>query len=66
MAWPAPGITVAREAAKGNMGGLRDDHTTQSNSEKERQIFYDITHMWNLQYYASEPNYETETNSHGE
>ena len=31
-----------------NMDGPRDDHTKWSKSERERQIPYDITHMWNL------------------
>ena len=32
------------------MGGLRDYHTKWSKSERERQIQYDITYMWNLKY----------------
>ena len=28
----------------------RDYHTKLSKSERERQISYDITHMWNLKY----------------
>ena len=31
-----------------NMDGPRDYHTEWSKSDKERQISYDITHMWNL------------------
>ena len=31
-----------------NMDGPRDDHTKWSKSERERQIPYDITYMWNL------------------
>ena len=30
-----------------NMDGPRDDHTKWSKSDRERQISYDITHMWN-------------------
>ena len=30
-------------------------------SERERQILYDITYMWNLKYATNEPIYETET-----
>ena len=30
------------------MDGPRDDHTKWSQSERERQISYDITYMWNL------------------
>ena len=32
-------------------------------SERERQIPYDITYMWNLKYDTNEPIYKTETNS---
>ena len=31
-----------------NMDGPRDDHTKWGKSDRERQISYDITHMWNL------------------
>ena len=30
-----------------NMDGTRDSHTKGSKSERERQIPYDITYMWN-------------------
>ena len=30
------------------MNEPREDHTKWSKSEKERQISYDITYMWNL------------------
>ena len=43
--------------------GARDDHTQQSKSERERQISYDITYMWNLKYGTYEPNYKTEADS---
>ena len=33
-----------------NMDGPRDYHTKWSKSERERQIPYDITYMWNLKY----------------
>ena len=36
----------------------RDYH---SKSERERQISYDITYMWNLKYDTNELIYETET-----
>ena len=29
----------------------RDYHTKWSKSERERQISYDVTHMWNLKRY---------------
>ena len=32
-------------------------------SERERQIPYDITYMWNLKYDTNELVYETETDS---
>ena len=31
-----------------NMDGHRDCHTEWSKSDRERQISYDITYMWNL------------------
>ena len=43
--------------------GTRDYHTKRSESERERQIPYDITYMWNLKYGTKEPIYETETDS---
>ena len=30
------------------MDGLRNNHTRWSKSERERQVSYDITYMWNL------------------
>ena len=41
------------------MNGPRNYHK----SEKERQIPYDITYMWNLKYDTNEIIYETETES---
>ena len=34
-----------------------------SKSERERQIPYEITYMWNLKYGTNEPIYKTETDS---
>ena len=45
------------------MDGPRD-YTKWSESERERQIAYDITYMWNLTYDTNELIYETETDSH--
>ena len=45
------------------MDGPRDYHGKWSKSERERQIPYDITYMWNLKYDTNELIYETETNS---
>ena len=46
-----------------SMGGSRDHHLKWSQSERERQILYDIIYMWNLKYDTNEPIYETETDS---
>ena len=45
------------------MDATRDDHIKWSKSERERQISYDITYMWNLKYDTSEPIYKTEIDS---
>ena len=53
------------------MDGPRDDHTKWSKSDREAQISYDITHMWNLKYDTNELIYKRETdpqnieNKHG-
>ena len=39
------------------MDGTRD-------SERKRQIAYDITFMWNLKYGTNEPIYRTESHGH--
>ena len=44
-----------------NMDGPRDYHTKWSKLDRERQILYDITDMWNLKYDTHELTYETET-----
>ena len=46
-----------------NMDGPRDYHTKRSKSERESQIPYDITYMWNLKYDTNELIYGTETDS---
>ena len=46
-----------------NMDGLRDYHTKRTKSEKERQIPYDITYIWNLKYDTNEHIYKTEPDS---
>ena len=46
-----------------NMDGPRGYHTKWSKSDRERQIPYDITYLWNLKYDTNEPIYETETES---
>ena len=42
------------------MEATRDYHT-KPNAERERQIPFDITYMWNLKYDTDELNYEAET-----
>ena len=43
------------------MDGSRDDHIKRSKSDRDRQIPYDITCMWNLKFDTNEFIYETET-----
>ena len=45
------------------MDATRDTHTKRSQSEREGQIPYDITHAQNLKYGTSDPIYKTETDS---
>ena len=51
-------IKKERNAICSNMDATRDYHTK---SERERQIPYDITYMWNLKYDTNEPIYETDS-----
>ena len=44
-----------------NMDATRDPHTEWNKSEREIQVSYDITCMWNLKYCTNEPIYKTET-----
>ena len=46
-----------------NMDAPRDYHTKWSKSEREKQIPYDITYMWNLKYDTNERIYKRETDS---
>ena len=46
-----------------HMVATRDYHTKRSKSERERQIPYDITYMWNLKYGTNETIYKIETDS---
>ena len=48
-----------------NMDRTRDSHTKGSKSERERQIPYDITHIWNLIYGTNEPLHRKETHGLG-
>ena len=46
-----------------NMDRPGDYHAKWSKSERERQISYDITYMWNLKNDTNELIYKTETDS---
>jgi len=49
-------------ATHSNVHRPRDYHTKWSMSDRERQIPYGMTHIWNLKYGTKECIYETETN----
>ena len=51
-------ITICR-----SMGGPRDCFTKWSKSDRESQVSYDITYMWNLKYDKNELIDEKETDS---
>ena len=44
-----------------NMDGTGNSHTEWSQSERERQIPYDILYVWNLIYGTNEPFHRKET-----
>ena len=46
-----------------NMDATRDSHAKWSKLERERQIPYNITCVWNLKYDTNEPIYKRETDS---
>ena len=46
-----------------NMNATRDYHTKWIKSERERQIPYDITYMYNIKYDTNEPIYKVEIDS---
>ena len=48
------------------MDGTRDSQTKWSKSERERQIPYDITSIWNLIYGTNEPFHRKENHGLGE
>ena len=43
-----------------------ETHTKWDKSERERQIPYDITYIWNLMYSTDEPFHRKETHGLGE
>ena len=58
-----PSTSQQNNAICSNMDATRDYHTKWSKSERERQIPYDVTYMWNLKYDTNELIYKTETDS---
>ena len=48
------------------MDGTRDSYTKGSKTERERQIPYDITYIWNLIYGTNEPFHRKENHRLGE
>jgi len=48
------------------MDETRDSHSKWNKSERERQISYDITYIWNLKYGTNEPFHRKENHGHGE
>ena len=46
-----------------NVDATRESHSKRSKSERERQIPYDNTDMWNLRYARNKPIYKTGTDS---
>ena len=49
-----------------NMDETRDSYTKWSKPERERQIPYDITYIWNLIYSTNEPFHRKEAHGLGE
>ena len=49
-----------------NMDGTRDSHPEWGKSERERQIPYNITYIWNIVYGTKKPFHRKENNSLGE
>ena len=49
-----------------NMDGTRDSHYEWNKSERERQISYGITYIWNLIYGTNETFHRKENHELGE
>ena len=49
-----------------NMDGTRDSHPEWSKEERERQILYAITYIWNLIFSINEPFHRKENHGIGE
>ena len=46
------------------MDGPRDYHTKWSKSDREKQIPFDITYMWNVKYDTNELTKQKQTHRH--
>ena len=53
------------DAICSHMDGTRDSHDKWSKSEREWQMPYDISHIWNLIYSTNEPFHIKETHGLG-
>ena len=62
--WDCLVLTACAEW-KWAFNGIRDSHIEWSKSERERQIPYDITYIWNLIYGTDEPFHRKEIHGLG-
>ena len=54
---------ILPNAIHSNMRATRGAHTKWRTSEREGQILYEITYMWDLKYGTNAPVYETDSNT---
>ena len=59
-------IKKNKNAICNNMDASRDSHTKWSKSERESQMPYDITYIWNLIYGTNEPFHRKENHGLGQ
>ena len=59
-------LVIKKIAIFSNMDGTRFSHTKWSKSERERQMSFDTTYMWNLKYGTNEPIQKRNMHIHGE
>ena len=59
-------IKKENNAICSNMDKTRDSHTKWGKSEREKQIPYDITYMWNLKYGTDVSTGQKQTHRHRE
>ena len=55
--------SAIKNALCSDMDATKDSHTKWTKSERERQIPYGITYMWDLKQGTNEPILRTETDS---